>query len=263
MTPAGVDAVAAGPFDLTGRLAVVTGARRGIGKAIAVALAAAGADIIGISASMEKDGSEVARAVESHGRSFTALAVDFADRDAVTELSTRLASLPEQIDILVNNAGTIERAPAAQHSMAMWDHVLEVNLSSHFVLTQAVARGMIDRGYGRIIFTASLLSFQGGINVPGYAASKSAITGLTKALSNEWAAEGVTVNAIAPGYIATDNTLPLRNDAGRAASILERIPAGRWGEPEDIGGAAVFLASPAAGYVSGITLPIDGGWLGR
>jgi 2-dehydro-3-deoxy-D-gluconate 5-dehydrogenase len=249
------------PFDLAGRLAVVTGAKRGIGFAMANALAEAGADIIGVSATLEPSGSAIEAAVLGHGREFTGIACDFADRDAVAALGARLASLP--VDILVNNAGTIERAPAASHPMELWDRVIEVDLSSQFVLTQAVANSMLERGHGKIIFTASLLSFQGGINVPGYAAAKSGIAGLTKALSNEWASLGISVNAIAPGYIATDNTQALQDDPARSRAILDRIPAGRWGNAADLGGAAVFLASAASDYVSGITLPVDGGWLGR
>ncbi|TDC20525.1 SDR family oxidoreductase [Streptomyces sp. 8K308] len=248
-------------FDLTGTTAVVTGARRGIGLAMAEALAVAGADIIGVSASMEPDGGEVARRVTAAGRRFTGLRVDFADREAVTELGARLAG--EGVDILVNNAGTIERAPAATHPLTLWDHVIAVNLTSQFALTQAVGGSMLERGRGKIIFTASLLSFQGGVNVPGYTASKSAIAGLTKALANEWMPHGVNVNAIAPGYIATDNTQALQDDPVRARAILDRIPAGRWGAADDLGGAAVFLASRAADYVSGVVLPVDGGWLGR
>jgi 2-dehydro-3-deoxy-D-gluconate 5-dehydrogenase len=248
-------------FDLTGATAVVTGAKRGIGFAMAEGLAAAGADIIAVSATMEPKGSAIAGAVEAHGRSFEARAVDFADRAAVIALGDELRE--RQIDILVNNAGTIERAPAAEHPLELWDRVIEVDLSSQFVLTQAVANGMLERGRGKIIFTASLLSFQGGINVPGYAAAKSGIAGLVKALSNEWASRGVTVNGIAPGYIATDNTQALRADPARSKAILDRIPAGRWGEPEDIAGAAVFLASPAAKYVHGTILPADGAWLAR
>jgi 2-deoxy-D-gluconate 3-dehydrogenase len=250
-----------GPFDLTGRLAVVTGAKRGIGKAFAEALAAAGADVIGVSATLEPEGSAVGAAVEALGRRFEARTVDFADRAAVVALGEELAE--RRVDVLVNNAGTIERAPAAEHPLDLWDRVLEVDLSSQFVLTQLVARGMLERGDGRVIFTASLLSFQGGINVPGYAAAKSGVAGLVRALSNEWAARGVTVNGIAPGYIATDNTAALRDDADRSRQILERIPAGRWGTGDDLGGAVVFLASPAAAYVTGAILPVDGGWLGR
>ena len=249
------------PFDLSGRTAVVTGAKRGIGLAIAEALANAGADIIGVSATLELDGSVVQRRVEAAGREFTAYQVDFADRRAVVELGSQLAE--RRVDVLVNNAGTIERTPAADHPLEMWDRVLSVNLDSQFVLTQAVGRSMIARGYGKVVFTASLLSFQGGVNVPGYVASKSAIAGLTKALANEWTSLGVNVNALAPGYIATDNTQALQDDPVRSRSILERIPAGRWGQAGDLGGAAVFLASPASDYVSGITLPVDGGWLGR
>lgn len=248
-------------FDLTGKTAVVTGAKRGIGLAIAEALATAGADIIGVSATLEQSGSQVQRRVEAAGRTFTAHQVDFADRDAVIALGAELAT--DTVDILVNNAGTIERTPAVEHPLDMWDRVLAVNLNSQFVLTQAIGRSMLDRGSGKIIFTASLLSFQGGINVPGYTASKSAVIGLTKALANEWSPRGVNVNAIAPGYIATDNTQALRDDSERSRSILERIPAGRWGQAGDLCGAAVFLASSASDYVSGIALPVDGGWLGR
>ncbi|MGV9802183.1 SDR family oxidoreductase [Mycobacterium sp. NPDC003449] len=248
-------------FDLSGQTAVVTGARRGIGFAMADALAAAGADIVGVSAQLEQTGSDISAAVESHGRRFTSIRCDFGDRGAVKQLAERLAGL--DVDILVNNAGTIERAPAAEHTLESWDRLLEVNLSSQFALTQAVGASMLKRGRGKIIFTASLLSFQGGINVPAYTAAKSAIAGLTKALANEWTAGGVTVNAIAPGYIATDNTEALRADSNRSKSILERIPAGRWGTASDLGGATVFLASHAADYVSGVTLPVDGGWLGR
>ncbi len=247
-------------FDLTGSLAVVTGASRGIGFAIAEALAASGADIIAVSASIEA-GSDIERAVTAYGRAFEHRRVDFADRDAVAALGAELEG--RRVDILVNNAGTIERAPAAEHPLELWDRGVDVNLSSQFVLTQAVGRGMIERGRGKIIFTASLLSFQGGINVPGYAAAKSGIAGLVKALANEWAPKGITVNAIAPGYIATDNTQNLRQDPDRSRAILERIPAGRWGNAEDLTGAAVFLASPASDYVSGAILPVDGGWLGR
>jgi len=248
-------------FDLSGRLAVVTGAKRGIGFAMADALAEAGADIIAVSATIEATGSAIGAAVEGHGRRFEAITCDFADPESVRLLGDELSSRP--IDILVNNAGTIRRAPAAEHPLQWWDEVLQVDLSSQFALTQAVGRGMLERGYGKVIFTASLLTFQGGINVPGYAAAKSGIGGLTKALANEWAPRGVNVNAIAPGYIATDNTQALRDDADRSQSILDRIPAGRWGKAEDLAGATLFLASPASDYVSGVVLPVDGGWLGR
>jgi 2-dehydro-3-deoxy-D-gluconate 5-dehydrogenase len=248
-------------FSLVGQTAVVTGANRGIGLAIADALAAAGADIIGVSASIATSGSVAEERVRAHGRDFTAIRADFSDRDAVLSLGERLAKRP--VDILVNNAGTIRRAPAAEHSEEYWDTVIEVDLSSQFRLTRRVGREMLARGRGKIIFTASLLSFQGGITVPGYAAAKSGIAGLTRALSNEWASRGINVNAIAPGYIATDNTQALRDDPDRSRSILERIPAARWGRSDDLAGAAVFLASAASDYVSGIVLPVDGGWLGR
>jgi 2-deoxy-D-gluconate 3-dehydrogenase len=247
-------------FDLTGTLAVVTGASRGIGFGMAAALAEAGADIIGVSTSLSP-GSEIGSVVRSAGRSFEGVSCDFSDESAVRALAEDLAARP--VDILVNNAGTIRRAPAAEHPMDWWDEVLRVDLTSQFVLTQSVARGMLERGRGKIIFTASLLSFQGGINVPGYAAAKSGIAGLTRALANEWTSKGITVNAIAPGYIATDNTQALQDDPDRSRSILERIPAGRWGRPADLAGATVFLASPASDYVSGVIIPVDGGWLGR
>ena len=251
------------PFDLSGKLAVVTGARRGIGRAMAVALAEAGADIIGVSANLEPAGSEIEKEVLALGRSFEAIRTDLADAQAVAALGTHLAERDRPVDILVNNAGTIRRAPAAQHPEADWNLVLQVNLSSQFALAQAVGANMVARGAGKIIFTASLLSFQGGINVPGYTAAKHAIAGLTKALANEWAAHGVNVNAIAPGYIATDNTQALQDDPARSAAILDRIPAGRWGRAEDLAGATVFLASPASDYIHGTILPVDGGWLGR
>ncbi|WP_406067798.1 SDR family oxidoreductase [Micromonospora sp. NBC_01638] len=249
-------------FDLSGRTAVVTGARRGIGLAMAEALALAGADIVGVSAQLEPDGSEVERRVRAAGRRFTGLRADLGDRAAVRRLAGDLIALGP-VDILVNNGGTIARTPAAEHPDEMWDHVIEVNLSSQFVLSREIGRTMVERGRGKIIFTASLLSFQGGVTVPGYAASKSGVAGLTKALANEWAAHGVNVNAIAPGYIATDNTQALRDDPDRNQAILARIPAGRWGRADDLGGATVFLASAASDYVNGIVLPVDGGWLGR
>ncbi|MGW2547618.1 SDR family oxidoreductase [Kitasatospora sp. NPDC001574] len=251
------------PFDLTGRLAVVTGARRGIGRAVARALAEAGADVIGVSASLEASGSAVEEDVIAAGRTFEAIRTDFADPEAVRALGADLAGRERPVDILVNNAGTIRRAPAAEHTDDDWDLVLQVNLTAQFALTRAVGATMAARGRGKIVFTASLLSFQGGITVPGYTAAKHGVAGLTKALANEWASRGVNVNAVAPGYIATDNTRALQDDPARSRAILDRIPAGRWGSADDLAGAVVFLASDAAAYVHGTVLPVDGGWLGR
>ena len=251
-----------GPFDLSSRTALVTGCRRGIGRAAAVALATAGADVVGVSASLEP-GSEVGAEVEALGRDFRAYRCDFADRGAVYELVAAVRRDVGVVDILVNNAGTIARAPAADHSDEMWDRVLEVNLSSQFVLSRELGKDMLARGRGKIVFVASMLSFQGGVTVPGYTASKSAVAGLTKALANEWAGAGLNVNAVAPGYVATDNTQALQDDPVRREQITTRIPAGRWAEPEDIAGAILFLSSPAADYVHGVVLPVDGGWLGR
>ncbi len=250
-------------FDLTGKVALVTGCKRGIGKAIAEALAEAGADIIGVSASLELEGSAVAQAVEARGRHFHAYQADFGNRRSVYAFIEAVKSAHPRIDILFNNAGTILRKPAAEHPDAYWDQVIEINQNAQFILTREIGRDMVARGSGKIVFTASLLTFQGGINVPGYAASKGAIGQLTKAFANEWAAKGVNVNAIAPGYISTDNTEALRADTDRSRSILERIPAGRWGEAEDFKGPAVFLASAASDYVHGTVLTVDGGWMGR
>lgn len=250
-------------FDLTGNTALVTGCNRGIGKAMAIGLAKAGADIIGVSATLKASGSNVEGAVTALGRRFTAYQCDFSDRSAVRAFADKVIVDNPVIDILINNAGTIERTPAADHPDEMWDKVIEVNLSSQFVLSREIGKTMVARGSGKIIFTASLLTFQGGITVPGYAASKGGIGQLTKALANEWAQHGVNVNAIAPGYIATDNTQALQDDAARSKSILERIPAGRWGNPADFVGPTVFLASNAADYVHGTVLTVDGGWMGR
>jgi 2-deoxy-D-gluconate 3-dehydrogenase len=250
-------------FKLNGKTALVTGAKRGIGKAMAVALAEAGADIIGVSKTLEASGSEVEREVTALGRSFRGYACDFADRASVHAfLREVLADVPV-IDILVNNAGTILRAAAAEHPDEYWDQVIETNLSSQFVISREIGKRMVARGAGKIIFTASMLTFQGGIKVPGYAASKGAIGQLTKALANEWAPHNVQVNALAPGYVETDNTAALRADPTRSAAILARIPANRWGAPDDFKGATVFLASPASDYVNGSILVVDGGWLGR
>jgi 2-dehydro-3-deoxy-D-gluconate 5-dehydrogenase len=250
-------------FDLSGRTALVTGCRRGIGRAAAVALAHAGADVVGLSAVLEEDGGEVGAAVAAAGRGFRGYRCDVGDREALYAFIAEVADHFPRIDILVLNAGTIARRSAAEHDDAMWDRVLEVNLSSQFVLARELGGKMIERGDGKIVFVASLLAFQGGVTVPGYAASKGGIAQLTKALANEWASLGVNVNAVAPGYIRTDNTQALQEDETRSRQILERIPAGRWGVPDDLGGAFVFLASPASDYVHGVVLPVDGGWLGR
>lgn len=230
---------------------------------MAVGLAEAGADIIGVSGSLALQGSEVEKAVLATGRSFKAYQADLSDRDALYAFIKKLWAENKAIDILINNAGTIMRKPAAEHPDEYWDKVLAINLDAPFILAREVGRHMIERGSGKIIFTCSLLSFQGGITVPGYAASKGALSSLVKALANEWASKGVNVNGIAPGYIATDNTEALRADEERSKSIMSRIPAGRWGEPEDFKGATVFLASKAADYVHGTILVVDGGWMGR
>ena len=249
-------------FDLAGQTALVTGCKRGIGRAMALALAKAGADIVGVSANLQDD-SEVAADIRQLGRSFHAYRCDFGDREALYAFTAAVKKDIPRIDILVNNAGTILRAPASEHPDAYWDRVMEVNLNAQFILSREVAQGMIAQGQGKIIFTASLLSFQGGITVPGYTSSKHGIAGLTKALANEWAPHNVQVNAIAPGYIDTDNTEALRNDPTRFQAILERIPTGRWGQPEDFMGPVVFLASAASNYVTGEVLTVDGGWMGR
>lgn len=251
------------PFDLSGKSALVSGCKRGIGFAMAEGLAEAGADIIGVSATLEAQGSAIAKAVAARGREFAAYQCDFSDRAAVSAFATRVLAERGVPDILVNNAGIIKRMPAAEHSDADWFEVIEVNLNAQFLLSRAIGARMLERGSGKIIFTASLLTFQGGVNVPGYAAAKGAIGQLTKALSNEWAGSGVNVNAIAPGYVATDNTAALRDDPVRSGQILSRIPAGRWGEVGDFKGPVVFLASEASAYVHGSILVVDGGWLGR
>ena len=250
-------------FSLEGKTALVTGCKRGIGKAMAIGLAEAGANIIGVSASLELQGSDVAKEIEKRGKRFSAYQCDFGDRNALHKFISEVKADHPTIDILVNNAGTILRTPAAEHPDEMWDKVIEVNQNAQFILTREIGKEMIARGEGKIIFTASLLTFQGGITVPGYAASKGAIGQLTMAFANEWAGKGVNVNAIAPGYIATDNTEALRNNPERATSILSRIPAGRWGEPQDFAGPTVFLASEASSYMHGSIMLVDGGWMGR
>lgn len=250
-------------FDLSGKTALVTGCNKGIGMGMALGLAEAGADIIGVSATLASSGSEIEKAVTALGRKFYAYQADFSDRGSIYAFLAKLNEAHATPDILVNNAGTIMRNPAAEHSDEYWDRVLNINLDAQFILSREIGKKMIERGSGKIVFTCSLLSFQGGINVPGYAASKGALASLVKALANEWASKGVNVNGIAPGYIATDNTAALRNDPERSKSIMDRIPAKRWGDPEDFKGAVVYLASAASSYVHGEILTVDGGWMGR
>jgi 2-deoxy-D-gluconate 3-dehydrogenase len=249
-------------FDLTGKVALVTGASAGLGAAIAVALADAGADVAchGNSRSPEA----TCDAVRAVGRRAVALTADLSQRAAADRLVPGTLDALGGFDILISNAGTVRRKPAAEHADEDWDHVIEVNLTSVFRLARVAGRSFLDRARpGKIVNIASLLSFQGGITVPGYAAAKGGVAQLTKALANEWAARGINVNAIAPGYMATDNTAPLRADPVRSRQILERIPAGRWGDPRDIAGAAVFLSAPASDYIHGHVLLVDGGWMGR
>ena len=248
------------PFDLGGQVAIVTGANTGIGQSIALALGGAGADIAAVGRSPAEE--TVAR-VRALGRKAEIVSADLSTIEPVQRVVDETIAKLGRLDILVNNAGIIRRADSVDFTEEDWDAVIDTNLKSVFFLCQAAGRHMIAQGSGRIINIASMLTFQGGIRVPSYTASKSGIGGLTKLLANEWAAKGVTVNAIAPGYIATNNTTALRADEARNRSILERIPAGRWGDPEDLGGAAVFLASRSAGYVNGHILAVDGGWLAR
>ena len=247
---------------LAGKIAVVTGANRGIGHAIALALAEAGADIVGTSRQMSDDES-IAKEVRALGQKFFPFACDMKNRAESTALAKKVLTEVGQVDILVNNAGTIRRENIADYSLADWDEVVEVNLTAPFILTQDFGKPMLERGAGKIIFISSLLSYQGGIRVPAYTASKSGIAGLVKAFANEWAGKGVNVNAVAPGYIVTDNTEALRADPIRYEAITGRIPAGRWGEGSDIAGSVVFLASENADYLHGSTITVDGGWMGR
>ena len=255
--------MSASPFTLSSRLALVTGANRGIGAGIALALAEAGADIIGVSRSMPADGGATAVAVRALGREFLPLAADLAARDAVAALLARVDALGRPVDILINNAGLANRARAESHTDSQWDEVLAVNLTAPFQLARELGSRMLERGYGKVIFLASMMSYQGGRNVVGYAASKSGVTGVVHALANEWADRGVNVNAIAPGYVETDLTAVTHSDPARREAFTARIPAGRWGTPADLGGAVVFLSSRAADYVHGVVLPVDGGWLVR
>ena len=249
-------------FKLDSKVALVTGAAQGLGQGMAIGLAEAGADI----ASLDRTGCEgTCEAIRALGRKYYESVVDLreASVDDLKHVVERIVGEMGRVDILVNNAGTIRRAPAIDFSEKDWDDVLQINLKAAFFLSQAVARVMMSQGGGKIINIASMLSFQGGITVPSYTASKSGIAGITRALANEWAKHNIRVNAIAPGYMATDNTAPLRADPDRSRSILERIPAARWGTPEDLKGAIVFLASSASDYLTGATIPVDGGWLAR
>ncbi len=248
-------------FKLEGKTAIVTGSNQGIGQMYAKALAEAGADIIGVS--YIDDFSETEKIIKDTGRNFKSYVSDFSKRESLYEFVKQVKSDFEKIDILVNNAGTILRKPISEHPDEYWDKVIEVNLSAQFVLTREIGKDMAERGYGKIVFIASLLSFQGGITVPGYAASKGGVKQLTMAFANEWASKGVTVNAIAPGYIATANTKALRENEVRNKAILDRIPQGRWGTPEDLMGTIVFLCSDASNYLNGSVVTVDGGWMGR
>jgi len=249
-------------FGLTGKTALVTGCSRGIGEAMAIGLAEAGADIVGVSSTLH-EGSEVEEKVKKMGRKFIPYTANLGDRKDLYSTIEKIKLKNPVIDILVNNAGIIKRAPSAIHTDEDWDAVLTINLDAAFILAREFGKEMVKRKSGKIIFTCSLLSFQGGINVPGYAASKGAIASLVKALSNEWSSSGVNVNGIAPGYVATKNTEALIEDEERNKSIISRIPAGRWGVPEDFIGPVIFLSSNASDYVDGEILTVDGGWMGR
>lgn len=248
-------------FRVDGKLALVTGSSRGIGLAIATALAESGADIIGVS--LETKADELEKAVTSAGRKFYGYQCDFSKRDSIYSFLEKVKADHPKIDILINNAGHILRKPAAEHPDEYWDTIININLNAQFIVTREIGKRMMEQGSGKIVFTCSLLTFQGGVFVPGYAASKAAVGSLLKAFANEWAQHGVNVNGVAPGYIATENTSALRADAERSAAILSRIPANRWGTPEDMAGAFVFLSSPASDYINGTIVTVDGGWMGR
>ena len=249
-------------FELKGKTALVTGSDTGLGQAMAIALAEAGADIVGASNVEAIRGGDTEKAVTALGKKFTPFVIDISNRTQLYSFINEVKA-KHTIDILINNAGMILRKPVAEHPDEWWDKVISVNLDAQFIITREFGKDMIERGSGKIVFTCSLLSFQGGIHVPGYTASKSAVAGLVKAFANEWAAKGVNVNGIAPGYIATNNTQALREDAVRSKAILDRIPAGRWGEPKDFKGPVVFLSSEAGAYVNGHVLVVDGGWMAR
>ena len=250
-------------FRVDGKLALVTGSSRGIGLAIATALAESGADIIGVSSKLEPSGSVLEKTVLKTGKKFYPYQCDLTDRKSIYSFLEKVKADHPKIDILINNAGHILRKPAAEHPDEYWDTIININLNAQFILTREIGKQMVEQGSGKIVFTCSLLSFQGGVTVPGYAASKGAVASLLKAFANEWAKTGVNVNGVAPGYIATDNTAALREDKERNAAILSRIPANRWGTPEDMAGAFVFLSSPASDYMNGSIITVDGGWMGR
>ena len=249
-------------FSLAGKTALVTGASRGLGQGMALALAEAGADVVAVASSAKNAGDTVSK-IEAMGRRAWAVGCDQSSKEDIKRAVEEAVSGAGRIDILVNNAGTIRRAPAAETADEDWDHVIETNLNGVFRFCRAVGAKMIEQGGGKIVNIASLLSFQGGITVPAYAASKGGVAQLTKALSNEWAPKGIQVNAIAPGYFATDNTAALQADEDRNAAILARIPDGDWGQPDQLGGAVVYLSSKASDYVNGHVLVVDGGWMGR
>ena len=250
-------------FRVDGKLALVTGSSRGIGLAIATGLAESGADIIGVSSKPEQSGSALEKAVLKAGKKFYSYACDLSKRDSIYSFLEKLKSDHPRIDILINNAGHILRKPVAEHPDDYWDTIININLNAQFILAREIGKRMVEQGFGKIVFTCSLLSFQGGVTVPGYAASKGAVASLLKAFANEWAKSGVNVNGVAPGYIATDNTAQLREDKDRDAAILSRIPANKWGTPEDMAGAFVFLSSSASDYMNGSIITVDGGWMGR
>ena len=250
-------------FRVENKIALVTGCNRGIGLAIATELANSGADIIGVSIDMLKSGAEVEKAVNAAGKKFYAYEADFTNRESLYKFLNKVKEDHPRVDILINNAGHIMRKPAAEHPDEYWDMIIDINLNAQFIITREIGKQMLANNYGKIVFTCSLLSFQGGVNVPGYAASKGAVASLLKAFANEWAQHGITVNGIAPGYITTDNTAALRADEERSAAILSRIPANRWGTPDDLTGPFVFLSSPASDYINGTILTVDGGWMAR
>lgn len=250
-------------FRVENKMALVTGCSSGIGMDIAIELAQSGADIIGVSNNLPDTGSDVSKAVEAAGKKFYPYVADFSNRESLYAFLNKVKAEHPRIDILINNAGHIMREPAATHSDEYWDLIININLDAQFIITREIGKRMVAQQSGKIVFTCSLLSFQGGINVPGYAASKGAVASLLKAFANEWAPHGITVNGVAPGYIATNNTTALRADADRSAAILARIPANRWGETSDLTGAYVFLSSPASDYINGTIITVDGGWMSR